>query len=239
MYRSQASRCSVFIPASLLLLGFSLPAPAQTALPADTTFRIGLKTITIPPPSPDLTETGPDYRVLLQTLVPTNNRLVAAFLTPDDFTQIRSSTAASLSQYALVQTARRAEFADITPEIFKQVDSSLATQFEAAVNASLKDHQDEINRRLKALGQDKTVTLDKPLMLGSLFSKPDASGYGQIVPVTVNDTTKKIVVGMTLLRVRERMLFLFLYTPYKDEDTVKSVRATSEKWADAVLAANK
>ncbi len=223
---------------SFALLPSCLAAQTQTALPPDSAFRVGLKTITIPSPSPDLAETGPDYRVLLQTLVPTNNRLVAGFLTSDDLTNIRTKPSTSLSRYALVEAPRRAEWADITPDIFKQIDSTLTTQFEATANG-FKDQEDEINRRLKALGQDKTVTIDKPLMLGAFFSKPDASGYGEILPIKFNDASKKVAVGVTFLRVRQRILFLYLYTLYTDEDSVKWVRTTSEQWADAVLAANK
>jgi hypothetical protein len=211
----------------------------QTALPAESTFRVGLKTITIPSPSADLIEPGPDYRVLLEPFAPTNNRLVTGFLTADEFTKIRTSPSVSLTRYALVEAPRRAEFADITPEFFKQIDAGMAAQFGATINDTLRDQQDEINRRLKALGQDKTVTLDKPLMLGSFFSKPGASSYGQIMPITIGQDSKRVAMGVTLVRVRERILFLFLYNLYEDENSVKWIRTTSEQWADAVLAANR
>jgi hypothetical protein len=216
------------------------PARAQAARPADTTFHVGLKTIAIPSPADDLVETGPDYRVMLENLVPNNNRLVAGYLTQPEFDKLRTATT-TLSRYAMVQVPRTAEFVDITPEIFKQINDTLATQFEAQADASVKDSQDEINRRLKAVGQGSTtITLDKPLMLGLFFSKPYATGYGEITPVAVNGgASQKVAAGITFIRVQQRVLFLYIYAPYKDEDTVKWVRTTGEKWADAILAANK
>jgi len=213
--------------------------PAQTAKPAESTFRVGLKTIAVPAPSTELNETGPDYRVLLDNLTPTNNRLVAAFLLPDELKALQTSTT-HLSRYALVQVPRRAEFADVGTDLFKDVLDSLAKQFDAELTGSLKDQQDEINRRLKAMGQGSTsVTLDKPVMLGSFYSKPDATCYGAIMPVQVNDKTTRMVMAMGVVRVQERILFLYLYAPYVDETTVTWARTTSEHWADATLAANK
>lgn len=226
-------RRALVVCSALCLAVVSLKAQAPA------TFRVGLKSIVIPAPSADLVETGPDYRVLLENLAPTNNRLVAGFLTSDELNKLQTATA-SLSQYALVEVPRRAEFADITPDMFKQIDAGLASQFGGSMDATIKDQQEEINRRLKSLGQGSTtVTLDKPLPLGALFAKTDASGYGEIMPVSVNGVTEKMAVGISVFRVHERVLFFYLYTPYKDENTVSWIRATSQKWADAILAANK
>jgi hypothetical protein len=229
---------SAVLLASMLSLS-AFPASAQTAKPSDlSSFRVGLKSVTIPSPSSDVAETGPDYRVLLDQIVPTGNRLVAGYVTPDEFTNLRTKSLVALSHYALVEAPRSAEFSDITPDAFKQIDATLATQFEVVVNDSVKEQQDEMNRRLKALGAGKSLSLDKPLMLGTLFSKADASSYGQITPVTLDGATKEMAVGITLLRVRQRLLFLYFCEEYKDENTVKQLRATSERWADATLEAN-
>ena len=72
----------------------------------------------------------------------------------------------------MVQVPRRAEFADVNTSELKQVTDSLTQQFGGDLSSSMKEQQDEVNRRVKALGgQDTTVTLDKPVQLGSFFSK--------------------------------------------------------------------
>jgi hypothetical protein len=205
---------------------------------SDATFRVGLKSIAIPAPSSELIETGSDYRVTLELLAPTNNRLVAAFLLPNELKALQTGDS-SISRYALVEVSRRAEFATVTPELYKQVADSMGQQFGAAVDSTLKDQQEEINRRLKVLAtQPTSVTLDKPLMLGSLFSKQNASGYGAIMPVSTNGKTTKVVMGVAVLRAQDRLLFLYLYTPYEDEKSVDWTRTTVEKWADSLLKMN-
>ncbi len=59
-----------------------------------------------------------------------------------------------------------------------------------------------------------------------------------MAPVTANGTTTIMVVGTVLLRVRSHVVFAYFYTAYRDDQTPGQVRATSERWADAILAAN-
>ena len=223
----------VFVVALLALLALRVQAQSNT-------FRAGLKSFTIPAPSTDLVEPGSDYRVLLEPLVTNTNRLVAGFVSPPDLNALRTTTGTTLSRYALVQVPRRAEFTDVSPAVFKQVVDSLAGQFGASFDATLKDQQDEVNRRIKDLGAStKAVTLDKPIQLGSFFNKPDAVSYGMVMPVTVDGIARKVAMSMIVVRVQQRLLFLYVFDEYKDESSVQWVRTTGEHWADAILAGNK
>jgi hypothetical protein len=67
-----------------------------------------LKSIAIPSPLKDLSEIGSDYRVVLETLAPATNRLVAAFNRPEDLHQILAGGDAPLARYALVEVPRLA-----------------------------------------------------------------------------------------------------------------------------------
>jgi hypothetical protein len=202
-------------------------------------YRSGLKSIIIPSPTADLSEIGPDYRVLMDSMVPNTNRLLAAFFTAEDSANVRSIVSKGFSHYALVENLRRAEFADIDADTFKQVSDGMATQFGAELNASTKDQEEELNRKLKAMrGTDAAMTLDKPMQLGAFFSKPNACSYGVIQQISSAGSSVKMVAGVTVLRVQNRLLYAYVYSAYKDEDSVQWVRKTSEQWADAILNAN-
>jgi len=224
--------------AASVVLVLALPTAICAQAPAS--FRVGLKSIAIPaPPADNLVEAGSDYRVLLEPLATASNRIVAGFLLPDELNALRTGKT-SLTRYSLVEVLRSLEFSDVTPDMFKQVGDSTAQQFGTIITGSLKDQQDEINRKLKALGDSATaVTLDKPVPLGTFFSKTDAVSFGMIVPLQVNGQVKKGLVACTLLRVHDRLLFLYTFAPYTGEDSVKGVSASAEKWADAVISANK
>jgi hypothetical protein len=155
------------------------PAPAK---PIEAqSYRSGLKSIVLPPPTTDLNEMGSDYRVLVESMVPDTNRLLAAFVSAEDLANVRSGVSKPLVRYALVENLRRAEFADISADIFKQVSDGVAQQAGVDLSASTKDNEEELNHKLKAmLGSNTTVALEKPVPVGAFFSKPNACGFGMI-----------------------------------------------------------
>lgn len=226
---------------SLACLSISAPVIAQVQSSQIPTYRSGLKSIAIPPPTSDLNELGSDYRVLLEPSVPDTNRLIAAYMLADDAVNLRTGVAKSPSRYALVETSRRGEFSEVDAATFKQISATLAQQLGGSQDSPLTDmktQQDELNHKLKAVGATKELTLDKPVQLGTFFSKPDAYGSGMIVPVSRGGSSIKMVSGLTTLRVQNRLLYLFVYALYTGDDSVRWVRSTSEQWADAILKAN-
>ena len=204
-------------------------SPALTKLIEPQSYRSGLKSIVIPPPTTDLSELGSDYRVLMESSVPDTNRLLAAFLSTEDFANIRSGISKGANRYALVENLRQAEFVDVDADAFKQVSDGMAQQFGAVLNASTKDKEEELNHKLKAMrGSDTTMTLDKPMQLGVFFSKPNACSFGIIQQISAVGSSVKMVAGITILRVQNRLLYAYIYSAYKDEDSVQWVRKTSE-----------
>lgn len=217
------------------------PAIAQAQSSDLPTYRSGLKSIAIPQPTSDLNEVGSDYRVLLEPMVPDTNRLIAAYMRDDAAAKVRAGIAFGPSRYALVETLRRGEFAEVDAATFKQISAALAKEFGASQDSppmNLKAEEDELNHKLKAVGATNELTFDKPVQLGAFFSKPNAYGYGMILPISSGGPSVKVVSGITCLRVQNRMLYAFVYAPYTGDDSVQWVRKTSEDWADAILKAN-
>jgi hypothetical protein len=182
---------------------------------------------------------GSDYRVLLESLAPPTNRLVAAFIRPEDLNHILKGGDAPLQQYALVEIPRRAEFAEVDSAIFKTVVDSMAKEFGANLGADLKTAQDDLNHNLRELNSNSaTVTIDKPLPLGLLFSKPNVAAFALVESVSAKGPETKVAAAIVVLRAQNRVLFLYLYSTYKDESTVQWLHKASEDWADSILKAN-
>ena len=60
-----------------------------------------------------------------------------------------------------------------------------------------------------------------------------------MAPITSNNGgATTMVVGTVQLRARNKVLFVYFYTVYENDQTPGQVRAASEQWADAILAAN-
>jgi hypothetical protein len=220
-------------------LGAQASGAGQTASAAAPTYRAGLKSIAIPPPTSDLVETGPDYRVLFETFAPNTNRLIAAFVLPAEAAALRTGGTEDMSRYALVEVPRAAEFKEVTPEMFKQVADAVATEFGANLDADIKAGSDEVNQRLKDLNSSVAgITMDKPVQLGTLFSGSDEDGFGLLMQASAQGSTVKMAMAVVLVRVQDRVVFGYLYTVYEDVDTVRWLSTTSHAWADAILRAN-
>jgi hypothetical protein len=214
--------------------------PGQGGHAGTPTYRAGLKWIAIPAPTADLEEIGPDYRVLFEPFAPNTNRLLAAYVLPADIPQIRAGVGTEFTRYALVEVPRRAEFLEVTPETYKEIASGVASQFGTNLDATIKTGADELNQRLKDLNPNAgTVTMDKPVQLGALFNESDACGFGLIAPVTAGSTSLRMATGLVLVRVQDRVIYGYVFTEYKDEETAHWLARTTQAWADAILQANR
>ncbi|MFZ0340431.1 MAG: hypothetical protein WAL45_20570 [Terracidiphilus sp.] len=237
---SQLVRVFSTVIAIVLLSAWSIAgqAKAQTTPDGVPSYVVGGVSIAVPaPPSGGLVELGTD-RAKYEVVTPDINRLVAAFIPQQDIAMLRSGGTGGVNPYALVEVLREAEFSDVSASDFEGLVDSASSQLGAVVDSTFKESEAEFNKRMKALNSNTQETLGKPVMLGTFFYKTDAYSFGMLAPVTVNGTTIKMVVGTVLFRARNRVLFAYYYEVYQNDQTPAQVRAVTEQWADAILAAN-
>lgn len=201
-------------------------------------YSAGGTPIAIPPPTTEMVDVGSGNLGYLEPMVPLSNRLVAGFVRNDDLPLIQKGRL-GFTEYAMVEVSRSAEFKDLTASDFKQLAGTLDQGLGKILNSSLKESESEFNSRMKSLHLDDAhLTIDKPVQLGCLFSKPDAYGFGMVVPYSMKGTNIRVAIGADVIRAKDRLLFLYVYVAYKDQESLKWMRKTSQDWADAVLKAN-
>src|SRR6185437_2997811 len=233
--RYQLCILALFATSGIWSSGQTKDAPAANS---NNQFRAGGLSFTFPSPGNNLVEPGSDYRVVFEPLAPDANRLVAAFVEPQALEVLHAGVQPPLQEYALVEIPRRAEFVNVNEDSFKQVADTIGSKFSDGLSGSMKDSQDQLDQRLKALGSTQSVTLDKPVPLGQLFSKTGASAFGMVMPVTTKDGTVQIAMAMSVMRIHNRVFFGYFYMRFKDQSTVTQLRTTDEQWTDAILSAN-
>lgn len=225
----------------VLALGIATISSARdSAAKASTikSFKAGGTPIAIPPPTAKMSEVGYDNRELMNVFVPTTNRLIAAFvLTADLPTLGKEASGRLLSEYAMVEVPRRGEYIDVGADDFKEFAEGLGKQFGAVVNESTGESEEDLNRRMHALDLG-SVTMRKPLQLGCFFSKHDAIAFGLIQRYSRDGKSDNLATGVAFLRVKRRILFVYLYAGYRNKDTIKWLRKTTEDWTDAIQRAN-
>jgi len=229
---------------ALLLVGLAMTgnaqSPAPRAIAGQELFKAGGTPILIPTPVSDMGEVGYDIRERMELFVPPVNRLLAAFLTTRDIAQFSNGgVPPALTRYALVQVPRQAEYIDVRPADFAQVVAGIQQQFSGPdAELTAQAAEEEMTRRLKALNVDKAISLGKAVPLGTFFSKSDAFGFGIVSPVSVGNKTITLAMGGAAVRVKMRVLFLYLYSEYKGQTTVDWLRNATEQWSSSLIAQN-
>ena len=59
-----------------------------------------------------------------------------------------------------------------------------------------------------------------------------------VIATSVGGKTMKTGVGGAILRVKKKLLFVYLNAEYKNENTIRWLRKATEQWSDAVLQTN-
>ena len=233
----------ITVIACLLVLGLAgtgrAGESARATAPARS-FKAGGIPILIPPPTTSMSEVGYDNREFMEVFVPSTNRLIAAFVQTEDLPSLTSkSIQLRLSRYAMVQVPRRGEYIECGASDFRELTEGAKKRFGDLMKRSMEEADDEFNHRMKALDlDDATMSLGKPVQLGCLFSRRDAYSFGMVTPLSMGGLKTKMAMSVILMRVRERLLFAYLYAEYENEDTVLWLRDATEDWANSILRAN-
>jgi hypothetical protein len=227
-----------------MLLALATVGCAQEAAktePAVPSYKAGGTAIAIPSPASELAEVGEGNRKTMNVFVPEVNRLLAAFLLTDDLKRLTGgSIKPPITKYALVEVPRRGENVDIAADKFKEMADRAKKEMEDVIESASEKAGEELSRRMKSLDQQvAAITIGKRVKIGTFFSKEDAYGFGFVSPISSGGSTVKMGVAVVLVRVKNRLLFLYLYAEYKNQETAKWLQKTAEQWADATLKANR
>jgi hypothetical protein len=223
---------------SLLLLLCLVPAATAAS---GCNVSVGTAHLFIPAPGSAFVPVGDAKLDSFDHMVPNTNRLVCAFLTPAVLAKLQRP-ATELGHYMLVEVIRSmdSEDKDITSEYFEQFVTALKQQLgdSNSVNRTFKSQNEELRGKLKAMNSSSDLQIGKPFILGPLFQKKDAYGFAMIVPVTGNGSTRQVVNASAFIRVKNRLVFMYIYDDYTDENAVKRTGELVEDWANQILAAN-
>ncbi len=201
-------------------------------------FKAGGTLINIPEPSDEMVEVGYDVREMMEVFVPASNRLLSGYMRPNDIPKFTSGDENFvLSRYASIQVARRGEYQDCTDSDFSELVDYFESSFSEDIAGIMKDSESELNQRMESLELEK-ITIDKPVQLGTLFSRKDAYSMGMISKYSKGTDSWTLVICTTFVKVKNRLLFIYVFNTYNDEKDIVAVTKLSEQWIDSILAAN-
>jgi len=200
--------------------------------------KVGTVPIQFPVPGEGFVNVGSDGLKQLEINVPNSNRLLCAFLTSDDNARLVSPDQTPvMDRYMMVEVSKDSENSDTSDEEFKKLSDVMRNQFSDVADKVTKPMNDELNEKLKKLNSSE-VKIDKPMPLGNFFSHPNAEGFGMVIDYTESTGIRRVAMVAAFLKIRNRLVYVYVYSLYKDPTTIDWLKQKSESWCMSILAAN-
>lgn len=198
--------------------------------------NVGGKTIDFSLPDTNFSEASERYSSMFNLFVPENNRLICSFLTKSDVQKLVDGKDPEMESYILVEVSKEMENLDCKPKNFKEVISSIG-DVSTIISSSRDGVLKEVNDKLNSMNiQD--IQLNDQKSLGVIFSKEDAIASGMIYKVQQGESVKTYLCSMLFTRLKERLIFVYIYKIYSNQTTVKEIVSLTDNYATSLLTAN-
>jgi hypothetical protein len=210
----------------------------QDAASAQKIFRVGETDIIIPPPTHEMVNMDSESLDFLRELSLTKSRLIAGFVLQNERSLQADESELPYTKHAVVTVPKSKEFGVFNASDFKEAILGVSKGFDE-LDPLAEDAEDVWNHRMEVLDiQDAVLNIHSPIKLGRMFSRPNAYGYGIIVPMEINGEDSLVAMGTIMVLVKNKIILFYLYDDYKNTETANWLKNTSSQWVDAILDAN-
>lgn len=236
------------LTALIFILSLSAVAQSQSANVLAPVFQLGDQATTIPAPT-GFCEAASQFEIIRSQFTATEaagNEMLAIFLPQADCDRLRAGTPGPFNFYTKVsvRAAVRAEsysstrFADLVA-YFRKNEGTLLDMNSPAMKATLR----RLNQGLSNLNNKETqVDLPQLTRLGEFDTRPNVYSVMLLMKMTASSgdsvVTTPLLGGLTYLRVKDRMIYVYTYRKYTAEDDVNVLRDFTKQWVTQILAAN-
>ena len=185
-----------------------------------------------------------EFDKLAKQFVPPENKLLAVYLSYDDVAAMKENAAAGFKKYILVQTTNNdvtisspADFAVIKDEIVSETGGSLKSNVEAQqqLDSASKFIHDNYHQTSKLqIGETKS--------LGAFMDSDNIIGVSILANMGVQSQDGAqdlpIAASLSALELKDKVLFVSVYSNYGGADDADFVRQTAKEYARLAYAAN-
>jgi hypothetical protein len=226
----------------LMLVAFAA-AEAQTKNTNSFSVQLGDKVVALPPPE-GFEEVSSQFEAIknhFRATDPPEGDLLGAYMSASDCELLRSGKKALYDNYAKISILREGRTREVSNDDF----ASLVAYVRGNKATLLKENEPRIQALFDQLAKDSATTRiewSKPTMLGTFDQRPNVYSAMLLASPSFEsggtETKVPILAGMTLLKVKGRVLSISTYQKYHSKADVASLKQFTTKWMNALLAAN-
>ena len=234
----------------LLLLAMLVYAPSSKAGTKLVEVSLGGTNIKLPAPEEfsEVSEVSPQTRSQAEKLTIPQNRLLAYFVPDADLERLKKSQGATLEyqRYTMVQTLRAAESLNMSTQDFRGLAQRVRQeqgQFPERDREQAQAYVDDASDRLsKERGVAVDLKVGQPQALGVFADGDDyiASALLAKMKAAMGEKSVEFVIvsASGFLRVKNKLIFAWVYSKYDSQEDIDWVRAAAKDWIQGILSAN-
>jgi hypothetical protein len=226
----------------------STSAVAQTQKTGVTTFPLGNQLTVIPAPD-GFEEAASQFELIKDNFTRTEaaeNDMLAVHLPRGDCDKLRAGESVAFTFYTKVSVRRGARDLDYSAERFAELVSLFrksGSQVLDVNSPTMKAAVDRLDQGLSEINKKETkVGLSQPVNLGEFDTRPNVYGVMLLINFRTrsgdSEVTIPLVAGLSYVRVKQRLMYVYTYRRYNSTTDVKVLRDFTRQWIGKILAAN-
>jgi hypothetical protein len=236
----------------LLLLIFAASVcvgSAQTAKQtSDHSYRMGDREVSIPPPD-GFVEATTRSEALKKVFEATESPaldLLAIHVPTEVMDMIARGEHRDLGFYTKVSVSKSLRVADSSAADFSDLVSYFRANSAKMLDFKRPEMQSQLDQQNKSLTellkQNPKLDLSQPANLGEIESTPNSYGFLLLLKMKFQidgeEKEKLVVSGVSLVRVRNRIVWIYTYRTFNSESDAAILRAFTKRWLADIVRAN-
>lgn len=194
----------------------------------------------------EISSLSPKTRKLFETVTPPDNRLLAVFVSKEDLGRIMKGKAPNFYRFINLQVSRKLEDKNISNALFQQLANQIKEEHHSLLETFKYEVGGLIERGAEKLSAEYDLSIKiknfKQVPLGIFLDKPGAVGLAYLVKNNVEvegEQLDYVVAGAgSLLLIRGRVLYAYVFSRYQTQNDINWVRSKSKEWVDSLLTSN-
>jgi len=221
---------------------------ASFASSANFTIGVGGTEISIPAPEGfhEISKLSSETRDHFETFTPPDNRLLGVFLLEEDLGLLMKDETPDVRRYMLLQSYRKLEDYDLSRREFDELADSIKEQNNSLMQEVKREVESLLAATSEKLSEEYQTSVafqvSNSVPLGVFLERRNAIGYANLTKyeTAIEDEVENstMIMSISLLRLKNRLLYAYVYERYETQESIDWVRKTSTQWAKAMLEAN-
>jgi hypothetical protein len=217
---------------------------AQKTPPAADNYQFGTARIRIPAPDAFF-DVFPRFTAVRDRFIATENPGLTSLAVhvPDLMAaELNKSQDIGLSFYTKVSVSKGLRTTNVTSAQFRTFIATLEEQFDASFDVNAPVIRNSVEKSRKALnkqyGNETDLDISATKNLGFFQNTANVFSGAVLITVEAYGSTIPMVGSLSLIHVKNRIVYVYVYRSLKDEQDPVILRDFTKKWTAAIIAAN-